>query len=148
LPGKLAGRYDVRKQQWDLVQWRQDAQANCKMNVGSLLQGLPAGSLLLFDLGYFAFWWFDQLSERGYWWISRLREKTSYEIVHVYWRYEGHLDALIWLGAYRANRAGRMVRLIRFWDGQMLHTYITNVLDPHHLSMKEGGAALCEATRH
>jgi hypothetical protein len=137
LPGKLAGRFNIRSQQWEVVQWREDVQANCKVNMRSLLQGLEAGSLLLFDLGYFAFWWFDELSERGYWWVSRLREKTSYELVHVYWRFEGNLDALIWLGAYRADQAGRLVRLVRFWDGEMLHSYISNVLDPRQLSMKE-----------
>jgi hypothetical protein len=137
LPGKLAGRFNIRRQQWELVQWREDVQANCKVNVGSLLQGMQAGSLVLFDLGYFAFWWFDELSRQGYWWVSRVREKTSYELVHVFWRYDGNVDALIWLGAHRADRAGRMVRMVRFWDGKMLHTYITNVLDPRQLSMKE-----------
>jgi hypothetical protein len=137
LPGKLAGRFNIRSQQWEEVQWREDVQANCKVNMGSLLQGLEAGSLVLFDLGYFAFWWFDELSERGYRWVSRLREKTSYRIVHEYWRFEGNLDALIWLGAYRADRAGRMVRLVRFWDGEKLHSYITNVLDPRQLPLKE-----------
>jgi hypothetical protein len=137
LPGKLAGRFNIRGQQWEEVQWREDVQANCKVNMGSLLQGLEVGSLVLFDLGYFAFWWFDELSERGYWWVSRLREKTSYQIVHEYWRFEGNLDALIWLGAYRADRAGKMVRLVRFWDGEKLHCYITNVLDPRQLTLKE-----------
>ncbi len=137
LPGKLAGRFNIRTQQWEMVQWREDAQANCKVNVRSLVQGLVVGSLLLFDLGYFAFWWLDELSERGYWWVSRMRDKTSYELVHVFWRYEGNVDALIWLGAHRADRAGRMVRMVRIWDGEMLHTYITNVLDPRQMSLKE-----------
>jgi hypothetical protein len=137
LPGKLAGRFNIRRQQWELVEWREDAQANCKKNVLNLVKGLVVGSLLLFDLGYFAFWWFDDLGARGYWWVSRLREKTSYELVHVFWRFEGNIDALIWLGAYRADRAGRLVRMVRYWDGKLLHTYITNVLDPHQLSLKE-----------
>jgi len=137
LPGKWAGRFNIRRQQWERGEWREDAQANCKKNVLDLVQGLVAGSLLLFDLGYFAFWWFDDLGARGYWWVSRLREKTSYELVHVFWRFEGNVDALVWLGAYRADRAGRLVRMVRYWDGELLHTYITNVLDPHQLSLKE-----------
>ncbi len=137
LPGKLAGRYNIRSQQWELLQWRKEVQANCKVEVMSLLAGLEVGSLLLFDLGYFAFWWFDELSQRGSHWVSRLREKTSYELVHVFWRYEGNIDALIWLGAYRADRAGKLVRLVRVWDGEQLHSYISNVLDPRVLSLKE-----------
>jgi Transposase DDE domain len=102
-----------------------------------LLAGLEPGSLVLFDLGCFAFWWFDELSQRGYHWVSRLREKTSYHLVHVFWRFEGNIDALIWLGAHRADRAGKLVRLVRVWDGEQVHSYISNVLDPHVLSLKE-----------
>lgn len=51
LPGKLAARFDIRSQQWDFVQWRTNPQANCKVDVCSLLQDLPPLSLLLFDLG-------------------------------------------------------------------------------------------------
>ena len=136
LPGKLAGRYNIRSQQWEVVQWRENVQANCKVEVMSLLAGLEPGSLLLFDLGYFAFWWFDELSQQGSHWVSRLREKTSDELVHVFWRFEGHLDALIWLRTHRADRADKLVRLVRFWDGEQLHTSITNVLDPRQLSMQ------------
>ena len=51
---------------------------NCKVDVISLLEGLPWRSLILFDLGYFSFAWFDYLTSMGYWWISRLREKTRW----------------------------------------------------------------------
>ncbi len=137
LPGKLAGRYNIRCQQWEVVQWRKEVQANCKVQVMSLLAGLEPGSLVLFDLGYFAFWGFDEPSQQGYDWVSRLREKTSYQLVHVFWRFEGNIDALIWLGVHRADRAGKLVRLVRVWDGEQLHSYISNVLDPHVLSLKE-----------
>jgi len=50
--------------------------------------------------------------------VSRLREKTSYQLVHDFWRFEGNIDALIWLGAHRADRAGQLVRLVRVWDGE------------------------------
>jgi Transposase DDE domain len=98
------------------------------------LAGLEPGSLLLFDRGYFAFRWFDDLSQRGYRWVSRLREKRSYELVPVLWRFEGNLDALIWLGAHRA---GKLARLLRFWDGEQLHTSISTGLDRRVLSIKE-----------
>ena len=39
LPGKLAGRYNIRSQQWEVVQWRENVQANCKVEVMSLLAG-------------------------------------------------------------------------------------------------------------
>jgi hypothetical protein len=65
------------------------------------LQGRSVGSLLLFDLGYFSFPFFDTLTDRKLWWVSRYRENTSYSIAHVFYRHCEKLDALIWLGKGR-----------------------------------------------
>jgi Transposase DDE domain len=48
-----------------------------------LLEDLPKGSLILADLGYFGFHWFQYLSDCGHFWVSRLKSKTGYEIQHV-----------------------------------------------------------------
>ena len=137
LPGKLASRFDLRKQQWEKVCFVEDANQNEKVSASLLLAGVPEGSLILTDLGYFAFRWFDELTRQGYFWISRLREKTSYEIVHVYYQDGDTLDALVWLGAHRADRAGHMVRLVQFRRGEHLFRYVTNVISPLLLPMKE-----------
>ena len=139
LPGKLAGRFNLRTQQWELVQYRSEVLGNCKVDVLSLLEGLVAGSLILFDLGYFSFAWFDYLTQMGYYYISRYREKTTYQLIHTYYSHEGILDALVWLGSSRASaaHAGYAVRLVRFWDGKQLRLYFTNVLDPRQLSLAQ-----------
>jgi hypothetical protein len=137
LPGKLAARFNIRTQHWDFLQYRSQVQGNCKLEILTLLQGLPWGSLILFDLGYFRFPWFDYLTQMGYWFVSRLREKTTYRILHTYYRHEGILDAVVWLGSSHGARAGHAVRLVRFHDGHGLRTYLTNVLDPRQLSMLE-----------
>ena len=137
LPGKLAGLFDLRQQCWLTLQFFPEALQNCKVGALSLVEGLPWHSLLLFDLGYFSFAWFDYLSSMGYWWISRLREKTSYRLLHVYYCHHEILDALIWLGSSHGSRAGRAVRLVRFHDGTCLRMYLTNVLDPRQLSLIE-----------
>ncbi len=135
LAGKLAGLFDLRQQRWLRLEYFANAVQNCKVAVLSLLEDLPLGSLLLFDLGYFSFPFFDYLSERGYWWISRWREKTGYRLIHVHYRHHEILDALVWLGSGHGSRAGRAVRLIRFSDGHGLRIYLTNVTDPRQLSM-------------
>lgn len=135
LVGKLAGLFDLRAQQWLRLQFREDVLANCKVGVLMLLDGLAPGSLILADLGYFSFPWFDYLTNQGYWWLSRLRERTSYRIQHVYYQQGETLDALIWLGAYRADRAAHLVRLVQFRQGNHLCRYLTNVTDPALLSM-------------
>ena len=42
-----------------------------------LVAELPAGALVLADLGYFSFPWFDDLTDAGHYWISRMRNPTS-----------------------------------------------------------------------
>src|SRR5712691_3184531 len=105
------------------------------LDVLDILAEVPWRSLLLFDLGYFSFPLFDYLSEREVYWISRYREKTRYQLLHVYYQHGVMLDALVWLGSAHGPRAGRAVRLVRFGDGQQLRLYLTNVRDPLLLPM-------------
>jgi DDE family transposase len=135
LPGKLTGVFDLRRQQWARVEYQADAQQNEKLAARGMLAGLVAGSLILADLGYFGFQWFDELTTSGFWWVSRLRAKTSYTVVHPLYQRGDTLDAIIWLGAHRADRAQYAVRLVQFRHGGTLFRYVTNVLDPMVLAM-------------
>jgi len=135
LAGKLAALFDIREQRWLRLHYVADALRNCKQEVLALIEDLPWHCLLLFDLGYFSFALFDYLTERGYYWISRYREKTCYQLLHVYYQHGVLLDALVWLGSAHGSRAGRAVRLVRFGDGRQLRMYLTNVLDPLQLPM-------------
>jgi len=137
LPGKLAGSFDLRRQQWRHVQHVTDSLQNDKVAARDLVADLPAASLILADLGYFAFAWFDELTAAGQYWISRLRQKTSYQVLHVYYQQGDVFDAVIYLGAYRADRASHAVRLVRFQVGTTRFAYITNVLDPHRLPLAD-----------
>lgn len=137
LAGKLAALFDIRQQRWLRLQYVSDALRNCKLEVLDLVADLPWHSLLLMDLGYFSFPLFDYLSERGYYWISRYREKTCYQLLHVYYQHGVILDAVVFLGSAHGPRAGRAVRLVRFGDGTGLRLYLTNVLDPGQLPMRD-----------
>lgn len=137
LPGKLAGLFDLRRQQWARVAHVADPQQNEKVAARDMVAGLPAGSLVLADLGYFGFQWFDALTDAATWWVSRLREKTSYVVIHAHYRRGDTLDALVWLGAHRADRAKHAVRLVQFRHKGALRRYVTNVLDPATLPMAE-----------
>ncbi len=137
LVGKLAGFFDVRRQQWVRLLFRDDVFANEKSFVEELLAGIQPGTLILTDLGYFSFPWFDLLGDLGCWWLSRLREKTSYTLVHPFVQQGTTLDALIWLGAYRADCPKHLVRLLQFEHQGICYRSITNVLDPDLLSMSD-----------
>ena len=137
LPGKLAGLFDLRYQQWRRLQYHANPLQNEKVAAREMLTELPKGSLILADLGYFGFAWFDDLTDQGQWWISRLRAQTSYTLLHTYYHADDTMDALIWLGAYRTDRAAHAVRLVQFRVGHTLHRYITNVCEPERLSLSE-----------
>lgn len=77
------------------------------------------------------------MTRQGYWWISRLRAKTSYEMRHVFYQRDGVLDALVWLGRYRADRAAYAVRLVQVTHAGRTWAYLTNVLDPRQLSLHD-----------
>lgn len=136
LPGKLAGLFDLRTQRWVRLQFRADILAACNTGVLLLLEGLAPGSLILADLGYFSFPWFDYLTGHGYFWVSRLKDKTTYQIERVlaYDDHTGLLDAIVWLGKHRSDRAAHPVRLLLFTCNGRQYRYLTNVLDPAHLS--------------
>lgn len=134
LGGTLTGLFDVRRQLWHRVRYRTNWQQNEKVLAREMVADLAAGSLILADLGYFGFAWFDTLTDAGYHWISRLRSKTSYEVLHPFYHRGETFDGIVWLGQYRADRARYAVRLIQFQVGATVYRYITNVLDPRLLT--------------
>src|SRR5207244_715841 len=131
---RLATLFDLRRQLYWHVELEKDAHRNVRFQVDRLLALVPAGTLLLADLGYFGFRWFDQLTQQQLFFVSRLREKTSWVIYHVLYQGGSNQaflrESLVYLGAHRADRAGQPVRLIEVtWPGRPWR-YITNVLDP------------------
>ena len=127
LPGKLSGLYNLRARQWKHVEFVDSPTQNDKVNARDMLgvlvqEGVAEGSLILADLGYFGFEWFDWLTAHKMWWVSRLRAKTTYQVIHTFYagkdeHGKAYSDCIVWLGAYRADRASHAVRLVHFWSG-------------------------------
>jgi hypothetical protein len=68
-----------------------------------------------------------------------VKAKTSYTVHQVLYEdaESGVLDAIVWLGAYRADRAAEAVRLVQYTISGITYQYITNVLDPAQLPLLE-----------
>lgn len=137
LPGKLAGVFDIRSQLWRHLIHLPNPHQNEKRGARDLVATLQPHSLILADLGYFGFAWFDELTDAGHFWLSRLRKQTSFVVEHIYYEDGTTLDALIWLGAYRADKAKHLVRLVRFAHGEEIRSYLTNVTDPRLFPIPE-----------
>ena len=137
IPGKIAALFDVRRQQFGRIEFIENFHQNCKLMARTMIERLPPRSLILCDLGYFAFEWFDWLTDNQFYYVSRLRAKTSIKRLHVFYEKGETLDALVYLGVYRSDQAAHAVRLMQFRQGEALRIYITNVLDPKELSLLE-----------
>jgi hypothetical protein len=134
LAGRLIGLFDIRRQQWVRIEWLPKAIANCQAQAEAMLSSVEIGALLLFDLGYYNFEWFDTLTQRGIWWVARLRSNGSYTIEHILVQRDGYFEALIFLGAYRSDQAAYLLRLVRVRYRGQWYSYITNSTDPLQLS--------------
>jgi hypothetical protein len=137
LPGKLVSVFDVRRQLWHTIHFVEDVKSNAKLFAPAILAHLKPGTLILADLGYFSFAWFDTLTRTGFFWISRLRQETSWFELHCYYRQGETFDGIVALGIWD-YQAAYAVRLIQFRTPQGgLYQYVTNVCDPRRLSLAE-----------
>src|SRR6266852_7340180 len=96
LPGKLVALFDVRLQQWRAIDYISQAKQNGMQEARALLGSVKQGDLVLADLGYFCFQWFDELTELGYSLISRVKENTSVVVLHTYYEAGETFDRLVW----------------------------------------------------
>jgi Transposase DDE domain len=120
-----------------------NSKANDKTWCDQLLERLPIGGLLIFDLGFFKFPWFDAFTEDDKFFLTRLREKTSYKVIRCLTDAPFYRDEIIAMGEYRSNPCQRQVRLVSVLWGSTWYYYLTNVLDPQILSAQQ----VCELYR-
>lgn len=80
----LGGKIMVIVEAWTytpVTMWyTEQSQANDKNFTDQLLSKLPPGGLMIFDLGFFKFGWFDEFTEQKKFFVTRLREKTAYQV--------------------------------------------------------------------
>src|SRR2546428_2687423 len=86
---------------WQL--YTADAAANDKRFAAEILAALPTGGLLVFDLGFCSFLWFDDFTGSQKFFVTRMREKTAYRTVQVLSGNPYYRDELLHVGQYRSN---------------------------------------------
>lgn len=130
LAGRLGCALDLVTGKFAEVLYDPDSKANEKTHARPLIERLGAGALYVFDLGYFAYPFFDYLSEHFCYFVTRLRKRVSYDVVAVLAEGRYYRDRLVWLGKYRADRTAHPVRLVELLIGGTWYRYLTNVWDP------------------
>ena len=137
LAGRLAAVVDLVSHLPVRIWCGEDPATNDKAFLPEVLAWLPTNSLVVFDLGYFAFSLFDALTRAGTWFVTRQREKTSFTVEGVLLERPQVRDRVVRLGKYRSNPSQSVVRLIEVQVAGRWHAYLTNVLDSRRLSVIE-----------
>lgn len=112
-------------------------QINDKCFCEEIIKKLPLKGLLIFDLGFFSFPFFDSFTKEGKFFLTRLRENTAFEVKNLLSSGTYYRDEIIKVGLYRSNPSEHNLRLVSVLWGKTWYRYLTNVLDPQMLSPKQ-----------
>jgi hypothetical protein len=130
IPGRLALIFNICAGTIHNVSFYEDPLENEITHARENINSLPAGSLLLVDLGFFQFSLFDWLTDNFTYFVSRMKKNTTFEVLEVFVDNEFIKDRLIWLGKYRSDRASYPVRYVEVCIDGEWWGYITNMINP------------------
>lgn len=132
-PGILAGKIctviDLATRLPEHLWFTEQAQAHDSQFFGQILAFARAGTLWIFDRGFYDFSFFDQLIDQGAAWITRLKSNAVFSVQQVLLQTAEVRDQIILLGL-PDNRCHHPVRLIEVRFGMIWYRYLTSVLDP------------------
>jgi hypothetical protein len=115
------------------VWYEEDSQAHDQTFWERAAAKLPKRGLLLFDLGFVNYTWFDALTDQVRFFVTRCKSNAVYQVDQVL-HASAHLhDRLIWLGGPQTRCQHRM-RLVEVEHKGRWFRYLTNVLDSQILS--------------
>lgn len=103
----------------------------------SLIKKLPVGGLIILDMGFYGFKWFDALTEGGKYILTRQKKGVDYCVVRQISSNHAYKDEIIQMGQHKSDPCHYPMRLVSVLWGQTWHLYLTNVLDPQQLSAQQ-----------
>jgi hypothetical protein len=93
--------------------------------------------LLVLDAGYYAFAFFDWLTEQGVGFLTRAKVDAAFEVERVLVSSPTVRDRIIRLGQYRSTPCRHLARLVEVRVGTAWRAYLTNLLDPAALAIPD-----------
>lgn len=137
LGGKMMCVLDLFTRRVHQAWYSQSSKTDDKDFCQQLVAAVVAGGVLVFDLGFFKFAFFDAFTAHGKYFVTRRREKSASRVVETLSRGPRYRDEIIALGVYRSNPCEHPVRLVSVLWGTTWYRYLTNVLDDKKLSARE-----------
>lgn len=128
LAGKICTVVDLATRLPEHIWFTEDAQAHDATFLGRILEFAKAGTLWIFDRGFYDFTFFDNLIDQGVAWITRLKSNAVFSVSQVLLQTADVRDHIIILGG--VNPCRHPVRLIEVHFGRTWYRYLTSVLDP------------------
>jgi hypothetical protein len=132
LAGRIATLLDAASRLPEQIWYEEDTQAHDRVFWERAVGLIPAGGLLLFDLGFTNYLNFDQLCDRLIFFVTRCKKLAAYQVEQVL-HADAHLhDYVIQLGSGKL-RCQHLFRLVEVEYHGAWYRYLTNVLDPERL---------------
>ena len=132
-PGSLAGKIctviDLATRLPEQIWFTEEAQAHDTNFLGRILEFAQAGTLWIFDRGFYDFTFFDNLIDQGVAWITRLKSNTVFTVQQVLVQTNEVRDRIVLLGG-GDGQCRHLMRLIEVRYGMVWYRYLTSVLDP------------------
>jgi hypothetical protein len=129
LAGRMAALLEVTSQLPRAVWYEEDSQAHDQTFWERVLEALPQGVLVLFDLGFVNYALFDRLTRQGVKFITRLKTNATFTVKETLREGRNVQDLLIRLGS-GPKTCEETLRIIGVRYQGKWYRYLTNELDP------------------
>lgn len=117
--------------------YEQDAKTHESHWWTALIARLPVGGLLVVDMGFYGFAWFDAITDAGKFVVTRQKADVRYQSLQVLSQGNRYRDQLIQMGLHHTHPCRHPMRLVSVLWGKTWYHYLTNVLDPTQLSAQQ-----------
>ena len=130
LAGRMAALLDVVSRLPRQVWYEEDSAAHDQRFWTRLLASLSPGLLLLFDLGFFNYPHFDDLTDRQVSFVTRATKNMAFRVERVLQTSSVLRDRAVWVGSSADSRCQHPLRLVEVLHQGRWYRYLTNVRDP------------------
>ena len=132
LAGRIAALVSAASLLPRQIWYEEDSHAHDQTFWERAVESLNKGVLLLFDLGFTNYDWFDRLSLSQIWFVTRAKSNAVYQVERLLHSSAQLHDWVVRLGQ-GPTECATLVRLIEIQISGRWYRYLTNVLDPQLL---------------
>jgi hypothetical protein len=129
LAGKICTVIDLATRLPEQIWFTEQALAHDTNFLDQIRTFAQAGTLWIFDRGFYDFTFFDDLIDQGVAWITRLKSNSVFTVQQVLVQSAEVRDRIVWLGEAQ-SRCRHPMRVIEVRFGTTWYRYVTSVLDP------------------